>query len=147
MRAFRQTERDRIAAVNTGVLFSAYQPRTVLDPGPDGIAGTADDRTLTVFEQDPATFGLDHFLLTNPNGLRMDQRGIVAEGGFDKRGLSLQASIYVGKSWGPTNPGNDIWENDSGVVGSLYADPNTMINAGDSPAMDRKVAGKVLLSW
>ena len=53
----------------------------------------------------------------------------------------------MGKSWGPTNPGNDIWENDSGVVGSLYADPNTMMNASGSPAMDRRFAGKVWVSF
>jgi hypothetical protein len=147
VRAFRRTERDRIAAVNTGVPFSAYQPRQVLDPGPDGFAGTADDRMLTVYEQDPATFGEDHFLLTNPAGLRMDQRGLVAEGGFNKRAISAQASLYVGRSWGPTNPGNDIWENDSGVVGSLYADPNTMLFASGSPAMDRRFAAKVWLNY
>jgi hypothetical protein len=146
-RAFRRTERDRIAALNTGVPFSAYQPVTIVDPGPDGRVGTADDRTLTVYEQNPATFGQDHFLLTNPADLRMDQRGVVAEGGFNKRGLAAQASLYVGKSWGQTNPGNDIWENDSGVVGSLYSDPNTMINASGSPAMDRKFAGKVWVSF
>ena len=142
-RAFRRIEKDRIAALNTGVPFSAYQPVAIVDPGPDGRSGTADDRLLTVYQQDPATFGQDHFLLTNPSGLRMDQRGVVAEGGFQKRGISAQGSLYVGKSWGPTNPGNDIWENDPGVVGSLYADPNTLINASGSPAMDRSFAGKV----
>jgi len=146
-RAFRRTERDRIAALNTGVPFSAYHPVTIVDPGPDGRAGTADDRTLTVYEQNPATFGQDRFVLTNPSGLRMDQRGAVAEGGFNKHGLAAQASLYVGKSWGQTNPGNDIWENDSGVVGSLYSDPNTMINASGSPAMDRRFAGKVWVSF
>ena len=146
-RVFRRTDRDRIAALNTGVPFSAFQPRAVIDPGPDGRAGTADDRALTVFEQNPATFGQDRFVLTNPAGLRMDQRGVVAEGGFNKRGLSAQASLYVGKSWGPTNPGNDIWENDSGVVGSLYADPNTLVNASGSPAMDRRFAGKAWISF
>jgi hypothetical protein len=147
VRAFRRTDRDRIAALNTGVPFSAYHPVTIVDPGPDGRTGTADDRTLTVYEQDPATFGQDHFFLTNPPGLRMDQRGAVAEGGFNKRGLAAQASLYVGKSWGPTNPGNDIWENDSGVVGSLYTDPNTLINASGSPAMDRRFAGKAWMSF
>ena len=142
-RAFRRTERDRIAALNTGVPFSSYQPRPIVDPGPDGLAGTSDDRLLTVYEQDPSTFGQDHFRLTNPSGLRMDQRGIVAEGGLSKRAFAMQASLYVGKSWGPTNPGNQTWENDSGVVGSLYADPNTMLNASGSPAMDRTFAGKV----
>jgi hypothetical protein len=145
-RALRRIERDRIAAVNAGVPFSAYQPVAVLDPGADGRAGTSDDRALTVYEQNPATFGQDHFVLTNPRGLRMDQRGVVAEGGFNRRGLAMQASLYAGKSWGPTNPGNEIWENDSGVVGSLYADPNTMLNAGGRPAMDRSFAGKVWLS-
>jgi hypothetical protein len=77
----------------------------------------------------------------------MDQRGVVMEGGFNKRSLSAQASLYAGKSWGATNPGNDIWENDSGVVGSLYADPNTMINASGSPAMDRRFAAKAWLSY
>ncbi|HEY2845237.1 MAG TPA: hypothetical protein VGJ09_16360 [Bryobacteraceae bacterium] len=146
VRAFRRIEKDRIAALNTGVPFSAYQARSIVDPGADGIAGTSDDRMLTVYEQDPATFGQDHFLLTNP-GLRMDQRGAVAEGGFNKRSVALLASLYVGKSWGPTNPGNDFWENDSGVVGSLYADPNTLINASGSPAMDRRFAAKVQLSF
>lgn len=146
-RAFRRTERDRIAALNPGVLFSAYQPRAVLDPGPDGVSGTADDRMLTVYEQDPATFGQDRFVLTNPAGLRMDQRGIVAEAGFNKRGLAMQGSLYVGKSWGPTNPGNQIWENDSGVIGSLYADPNTLVNASGSPAMDRRFSGKISMSF
>jgi hypothetical protein len=145
-RAFRRIERDRIAALNTGVPFSAYHPVSVLDPGQDGRSGTADDQGLTVYEQDPATLGQDRFLLANPAGLKMDQRGIVAEGGFHRRGLAVQASLYVGKSWGPTNPGNDIWENDSGVVGSLYADPNTMINSSGSPAMDRRYVGKAWIS-
>ena len=34
-RAFRRIERDRIAALNTGVPFSAYQPRSIVDPGPE----------------------------------------------------------------------------------------------------------------
>jgi hypothetical protein len=146
-RAFRRIERNRIAALNTGVPFSSYQPVAVLDPGADGRAGTSDDLLLTVYAQSPATFGQDHFVLQNPSGLRMDQRGVVAEAGFNQRGLAMQASVYLGKSWGPTNPGNDIWENDSGVVGSLYADPNTLLNASGSPAMDRRFAGKLWLSF
>jgi hypothetical protein len=146
-RVFRRIEKDRIASVNSGVSFADYTPVAVLDPGPDGRAGTSDDRMLTVYEQNPTTFGQDHFVLTNPQGLRMDQRGVVAEGGFNQRGLAMQASLYVGKSWGPTNPGNEIWENDSGVVGSLYADPNTMLFASGRPAMDRGFAGKVWLSF
>lgn len=145
VRAFRRVERDRIAGINTGVPFSAFQPRSVLDPGLDGLAGTADDRTLTVYEQDPATVGQDRFLLTNPTGLRMDQRGMVAEGGFNRRGVALQGSFYAGRSRGLTNPGNELWENDSDVIGSLYADPNTLLFGRGNPAVDRSFVAKAWL--
>jgi hypothetical protein len=42
-----------------------------------------------------------------------------------------------------TNPGNNVWENDSGLVGALYADPNTLINANGRPALDPGYIGKV----
>ena len=35
---------------------------------------------------------------------------------------------------GTTSPGNTEWENDDGVVGTLYDNPNTLINAqGTAP--------------
>src|SRR5262249_27491607 len=98
---------------------------------------------LTVYEQNSATFGQDFFLLTNPQGLRMDQRGIVTEGGFNGSKISVQGSLYFGKSWGLTNPGNEFWENDSGVVGSLYSDPNTLVNANGRPALDPGFSAKI----
>ncbi len=143
IRVFERTEKNRIAAVNTGVPFSSYTPRQIVDPGPDGIAGTADDRTITVYAQNPATLGQDFFTLTNPAGLIMQQRGMLAEGGFKYSKLTVQGSLYVGQSRGMTNPGNDPWENDSGLVGSLYADPNTLINANGRPALDPGYIGKV----
>ncbi|MGH9591663.1 MAG: hypothetical protein ACRD5L_01130, partial [Bryobacteraceae bacterium] len=113
IRVFERTDKDRIAAVNTGVPFGSYTPRQIVDPGPDGVAGTADDRTITVYEQNPATFGQDFFTLTNPAGLKMQQRGMLAEGGFQTSKLTVQGSLYVGQSRGMTNPGNNSWENDS----------------------------------
>ena len=47
----------RLAAVNTGVPASDFSPVTIIDPGPDGIPGTFDDQTLTVYQQNPASFG------------------------------------------------------------------------------------------
>jgi hypothetical protein len=133
VRVFDSTDRDRLAGVNTGVPFSAYQPVQIFAPG---------GQALTLFQQDPGTFGKDQFLLTNPTGLRMDQKGVVFEGGYHRENLFLRASLFEGKSWGATNPGSDVWENDGGVVGSLYADPNTMIFASGHPAMDRGYAMK-----
>jgi len=144
---FRRDDRRRIAAVNTGVPFSAFSPVSILDPGPDGIFGTFDDQRLIVYQQNPATFGEDHYLLTNPPDLRMLDKGLQAEIGAQWKNLSLHASFVAEQSYGPTNPGNAAFENDAGVVGSLYMDPNTLVNAAGRPFMDRAYVGKVWGSY
>ena len=58
-----------IHTVQVGIPDSAYAATTVIDPGPDGVVGGSDDRPLTVFAQDRATFGQEAFLETNPNKL------------------------------------------------------------------------------
>ena len=68
MHLFRRDEKNRIAAIDTGLPAQAFTPVSILDPGPDGITGTFDDQKLTVYAQDPATFGQDHYRLTNPPG-------------------------------------------------------------------------------
>ena len=78
---FRRDDKDRIAAIDTGVPAQAFTPVSILDPGPDGIPGTFDDQRLTVYAQNPATLGQDRYLLTNPAGLRMLNTGLVAEAG------------------------------------------------------------------
>jgi hypothetical protein len=45
---FRWDGKRRIVAMDIGVPPTAYRPVKVLDPGPDGILGTFDDRVLTV---------------------------------------------------------------------------------------------------
>lgn len=140
---FRRDDKRRIAAVNTGVPASAFSPVSILDPGPDGIPGTFDDQQLTVYAQNPATFGQDHYLLTNPSDLRMLDKGAQAEVRAEWRSVFLDASFVAEQSYGPTNPGDAVFQNDSGVVGALYADPNTLVNASGRPVMDRAFLGKV----
>jgi hypothetical protein len=143
VRLFRRDEKHGLAAINTGVPDSAYTARTITDPGPDGVFGTFDDRPLTVWEQNPATFGQDRYLLTNPAGLRMQNTGVAAEASGAWRGVTLRASFLAEKSYGPTNPGDAVFENDSGVVGALFADPNTAINAANRIFVDRAFVGKL----
>ncbi len=144
---FRRDEKDRLAAMDNGVPASAFTPVSILDPGPDGIAGTFDDRQLTVYSQNPDTLGQDRYLLTNPAGLRMLNAGVVAEAGTQWRRLSLHASFAAEKSYGPTNPGDGVYENDPGVVGALFQDPNTAINATGRSFMDRAYIGKIQASY
>jgi hypothetical protein len=106
---FRRDDKNRIAAIDTGVPASAFTPVSILDPGPDGIPGTFDDRQLTVYSQSPATLGQGRYLLTNPPGLRMLNTGLQADAGTIWRGLALDASFVAEKSYGPTNPGDTFY--------------------------------------
>jgi hypothetical protein len=144
---FRRDDKDRIAAIDTGVPAQAFTPVSILDPGPDGIPGTFDDQWLTVYAQNPATLGQDRYWLTNPAGLRMLNAGLLAEAGTDWRRLTLHASFVAEKSYGPTNPGDAVYENDPGVIGALFLDPNTAIHAAGRSFVDRAYAGKVQASY
>jgi hypothetical protein len=144
---FRRDDKRRIAAIDTGVPFSAFSPISILDPGPDGIPGTFDDQNLIVYQQNPATFGQDHYLLTNPPDLRMLDKGVQAEVRTQWQNLFLSTSFLAEQSYGPANPGDAVFENDPGVVGSLYMDPNTLVNASGRPVMDRAFLGKVQTAY
>jgi hypothetical protein len=140
---FRRDDKDRIASVDTGVPAPTYDPVAIVDPGPDGLPGTFDDQQLTVYAQQPASFGEDRYLLTNPPGLRTLGEGMVVESGAGWRSYSFHASFLAEKSFGPSNPGNSPVENDPGVVGSLFSDPNSLIDATGRQFFDRAYVGKL----
>ena len=144
---FRRDDKDRIAAIDTGVPAQAFTPVSILDPGPDGVPGTFDDQRLTVYAQNPATLGQDRYLLTNPAGLRMLNTGLLTEAGTEWRGLTLHASFVAEKSYGPTNPGDTVYQNDPGVIGALFLDPNTAIHAAGRSFVDRAYVGKIQASY
>jgi hypothetical protein len=101
---------------------------------------------LVVYEQNPDTFGQDRFLLTNPPGLRMLYEGLIAEVSARLKYATVHASFTAEKSFGPTNPGNGPLENDAGIIGSLYQDPNTLINSTGRDFFDRGYLGKIQTS-
>jgi len=147
IRLFRRDDKQRLAATDPGVPPQAFTPVSIFDPGPDGIPGTFDDQHLTVYAQNPATLGQDRYLLTNPPGLRMLHTGLEAEVGTAWRRLTLHASFVAEKSWGPTNPGNAVYENDPGVIGALLMDPNTAIHAAGHSFLDRAYLGKLQATY
>ncbi len=146
----RMVERDSrrlIHSVNVGVPASSYTPVRVLDPGDDAVAGTSDDKVLTVYNQDQATLGLDRYLLTNPPGFNARYRGVeaIVGGRLPKRGFwAVEFTAY--ESEGDGNPGNTALENDPGTPGSLFDNPNASINSRGRLFFDRAYVAKVNVS-
>jgi hypothetical protein len=103
---------------------NAFTPVRIIDPGPDGLPGTFDDQHLTVYAQNSSSWGNDRYVLMNPAGLRELNTGLVAEVRTETRGFTLGAAFTAEKAWGATNPGNAVFENDPGVIGTLFIDPN-----------------------
>ena len=144
VRFIERNSRRLVHTVNIGIPASAYAPVPVLDPGDDGIVGTADDRTLIVYNQDASTLGQDRYLLTNPLGLNATYRGLESNitARFAERGLA-SISFTAFKSVGDGNPGNSTLDNDPAIIGSLFDNPNTRINSRGRLFFDRAYVAKV----
>jgi hypothetical protein len=144
VRLIYRQQRNLLQLVNIGVPFSSYVPRTILDPGSDGLEETADDRTLSVFDQDASTLGQDRFLLTNPAHHNAVHRGLqVALAKTLATNWSFQIDFSAFKSTAATNPGNRVFENDPGVPGRLFDNPNTLINAYGRLFFDRAYTARI----
>jgi len=144
LRLVARNTRRRVETVNAGIPASAYTPVKIVDPGNDGVLGTADDQVLTVFNQDPRTLGQDRYLLTNPAGLDAIYRGleaVIRAGLFRDWGLSVSFTAF--KAIGNTSPGNGQLQNDQGVIGSLFDDPNTLLNDRGRLFFDRAFVGQI----
>jgi len=143
VRFLRRDDHRLIALRNAGVPFSSYSPVNVLDPGNDGIPGTPDDQVLTLYNRNRSALGRDFFVLTNPPGDRASAKGFEVR--LTKPLLRLwqfSASFTALQTLAPTSPGNSVLENDTGSVGSLYTDPNTLLFDTSRTYFDRAFIGK-----
>lgn len=132
---------DLIHTVQVGIPDSAYSPVTVVDPGRDGVVGSADDGTITVFAQDRATFGQEAFLETNPNklGKRNDRNYKGFEFVANKRLANrwqFVGSVVVQRmeSLTPTN---------SFYTSGLFQNPNDQINGRGRDPLSETVLAKL----
>ena len=103
-----------------------------------------------VYNQNPETLGQDFLLLTNPEA----EDRISRYYGFDltlvkkySEKFTFFLSLTATSATGMTNPGNTEWENDDGVVGRLYDNPNTLINAKGRMRFDRAYTGRIGLNF
>ncbi|MFW6131697.1 MAG: carboxypeptidase regulatory-like domain-containing protein [Candidatus Aminicenantaceae bacterium] len=141
---YRET-RNLAETINIGLPITSYEPFTIFDLGDDRIP-SHDDLEFTVYNQKVETLGNDFFLLSNPN----PETRVSRYKGLDfvllrKYGerftffFSFTATSAVGK----TSPGNTEWENDDGVIGSLYDSPNTLINSKGRMRFDRAYTARL----
>src|SRR6476646_3877244 len=122
--AIARRERQLLGVTDVGVPASAYTMSFVSDPGVD-LASTRDDQRLPVYNRPASTFGLDRYVLTNPPD---------NEGTFVGVDLSIQSQTNqlffllagtAGRVEGlAANRGFLATENDEGLLGELYIDPN-----------------------
>ena len=151
VRFFRRDDRHLIAIANAGVPFSSYVPTLVIDPGNDGILGTADDQSLTLFNRKPSALGKDFFVLTNPPGYRGSDKGFEIEMlKLFARHWEAAVNFTAMHATAPTSPGNGVFQNDPGfiitdqsVFGASNADPNTLLFAMGRTYFDRGFTGKL----
>jgi hypothetical protein len=145
---YMRETRDLIATVNTGVLAADYTPVTIHDDGDDRIPGSHDDLTFTVYDQDPATLGRDVLWLSNPGPRVSRYQGLdltlVKKTGPD---FLFYMALTATHAVATTNPGNTEWENDDGVLGPLFENPNAAINAKGRPRFDRAYTARIGTSF
>jgi hypothetical protein len=131
-----------VGSVNTGVPLSAYRVYTVPDIGSDE-GGPQDDQILSIYERLPASFGQDQFLLTNPDGARVEYDGIEIT-------YELTSSrwwmLFGATAYRAIGSGGDLGagpvENDPLVIGARYEQPNAAFNAPGRLFGDRAYVGK-----
>jgi hypothetical protein len=144
---YRET-RHLVETLNTGVPLTSYDPIQIYDPGDDYIPGNHDDLFLTVYDQRKETLGQDFFLLTNPDA---DSR-VNRYRGLDltlvkkfSRGSVFFFAATATEAVGTSSPGNTEYENDDGVIGALYDNPNTFLFSKGRLRFDRAYTAR--LGW
>jgi hypothetical protein len=120
-------DNDLIHTVQVGIPDSSYSPVSIVDPGEDGRVGTTDDGTLTVFAQDPATFGQEAFLETNPSKLGKDN-------GRDYTGFEFVANKRLSNRWQfvgsvVIQEMQSLTPSNSFYTTGLFQNPNDQVNA------------------
>jgi len=142
---FHRTTRNLVETENIGVPESAFETFTLNDSGDDRIWGTHDDLSFIIYNRLPQALGRDFFELSNPNLTERSSR---------YRGLDLTVlrrftkhifffSFTATEAFGTTSPGNTEWENDEAVIGWLYDDPNSLVNARGRLRFDRAYTARL----
>ncbi len=145
---FDRRESDLVESVDVGVPASSYSVRYLPDPGGD-IASPTDDQLLPVFDRQAASFGLDRYLLTNVPAHRTLYQGVElrAEKPVGQRFFFLAGATAFEVETDGASRGFRVDENDPGLVGELYDDPNADVYARGRGFFDRAFTIKIAGAW
>jgi hypothetical protein len=147
---FYRGTRDLVKTLNVGVPFSAYDSHYILDTGDDFIPKTEDDQIFVVYDQWRNTLGQDFFLLTNHTDDPRVSHYFGADLNLVKRfgpTFTFFLSMTATQADGTSNPGNTEQENDDGVIGTLFDNPNTLINTKGRLRFDRAYTIRIGLNY
>jgi hypothetical protein len=145
---FDRRESDLVEPVNVGVPASDYVVRYLPDPGHD-IVGPEDDQLLPVFDRKPESFGLDRYLLTNPPDDTGHHQAVELR---VEKSLGARFALFAGATASRTevrgaNRGFRVDENDQGVIGEVYTDPNAYTYSLGRGFFDRAFTIKLAATW
>ncbi|MEP7306884.1 MAG: TonB-dependent receptor [Acidobacteriota bacterium] len=146
--ALARREKQLLGLVNIGVPESAYIATAITDPGDDH----AGKQQLPVYSRPSATFGLDRYLLTNPADNQSTFVGVEFTLQTTLKNAFLMAGATAGRSEAiSANIGFTPLENDAGVLGDVFIDPNSRTFAQGRVFSERgytiKTAGVFTLPW
>ena len=122
--AIARRDKNLLTLTNPGVPFSAYTRSVVIDPGVDIDGGTT-TQPLPIFNRPVSTFGADRYLLINNADIRANFHGadITAQVTTERIYLLIGATAGRSEGWA-SNRGFHDYENDIGVLGEVFVDPN-----------------------
>jgi hypothetical protein len=134
--------RHMIASVNT-LAPTGYTVKYIADAGEDFL-NPSDDRLLPVYDRDPISFGQDRYILTNPAGDDTHYHGIeltVERSTASRWRTRFDGTAYRSDAVG-ANRGFGAFENDQGIVGEVFENPNAGTYARGHGFFDRGYVAK-----
>ena len=135
-------ERNLAGAVDLGAPATSYTTSFVLDQGADYFGSLVD--RLAIYNRLPSSFGQDRYVLTNPAGDTARYEGFELTG--EVRGTHVDSIVgamaYLTRG-GAASPGFTALENDQGVIGQRFIDPNAAPFEPGSSFFDRSY----VLKW
>lgn len=135
--------RSLLGSVNTGVTPDQYDQILIPDAGGDW-DGPTDDTLLIVYDRRPETFGLDQYLLTNPDDATSQYEGLETTWTLRTEPVELifGAMAHRARSWSG-HLGFGPLENDHGVLGEVFERPNARPVLQGRYFFDRAYVGKL----